>query len=106
MSFIYTNKETGERLESNSIQTCDEILALLRKLINPKSTLITKLPSGIGLDIEVQKDGELWIEFYADDVSSAFVTMPIAELVIRRAFTSEDRKIKESFSDLITKWEC
>ena len=105
MSFIFTNQGAGEHLESNSSQTCDEILALLRKLTTPNSTLITTLPSGIGLDFEVQEDGKLWMEFYGSEPSGAFVTTAVAEEIVKRTFQDTSKKIKSSYADLISQWE-
>jgi hypothetical protein len=81
------------------------MLALLSKLTTPNCTLITKLPSGLGLDFEVQKDGRLWVEFYADELSGAFVTMAVAEEILKRAFHNGDKNIKATYADLILKWE-
>jgi len=105
MSFFFTDRGTGESLESADTQNSDEILSLLRRLTSPNSTLITKLPSGIGLDIEVQEDGRLWIELYANELSGAFVTREIGEEVVRRAFADGKEGIKERYKDLIRNWE-
>jgi hypothetical protein len=105
MSFIFTDQGTGERLKSTDAQNSDEILSLLRRLTSPNSTLITKLPSGIGLDFEIQEDGRLWIELYANELSGAFVTREIGEEVIRRAFADGKEGVKERYRDLITNWE-
>jgi hypothetical protein len=105
MSLIYSNRVSGERVKLNNDQTCDEMLEWLRKLTVPGNTLITSLPSGIGLDFHTEADGLLWVEFYADTLSSAFVTMPVAEEIMRRSFSSGITNIKENYSDLISKWE-
>src|SRR5882724_8385881 len=105
MSFIFTNHKTGENIKSDDSQNYDELLALLRKMTTPKNTLITTLPSGIGLDFEVQEDGELWIEFYGGEPSGAFVTMAEAEEVVKRAFQGINKNIKNSYADLISEWE-
>jgi hypothetical protein len=101
VSFTFTDGNTGESIESKGSQNCEE----LHRLINPNSRLITTLPSGIGLDFEAQEGGKLWIEFYADEPSGAFITMEVAEEVVRRAFTEGDGEIKKKYADLISEWE-
>ena len=105
MSIIYSNKATGERIELNEDRTCEEVLEFVRKLTAPGSTLIMSLPSGMGLDLHAENEGVLWVEFYADTVSSAFVTMLVAEQIVKRSFTGVCTKIKENYADLISKWE-
>jgi len=105
MHVIYRNTAKGEEIESNGELTCEEVLEFVRKLVIPGSTLITSLPSGMGLDFHVENDAVIWVEFYADMVSSAFVTMPVAEQIVRRSFAGVSDRIKENYADLISKWE-
>jgi hypothetical protein len=105
MSFIFTNGKTGEQIKSDNKQTCEEILELLGKLTTPDSILILKLPSGMGLDFNLQEDNTFWIEFYADELSSAFVTRPVAEEIVKRAFNGIKNNIKKNYADLISTWE-
>jgi|SRR5665213_3580287 len=105
MTLIYKNTATGEEIETMDDRTCEEVLELVRKLTVPGSTLITSLPSGMGLDFHVENSDTLWVEFYADTVSSAFVTMQVAEQIVNRSFAGVSDRIKENYADLISKWE-
>jgi hypothetical protein len=105
MAVFYTNKATGDRIDRDNDQTYEEILDLLTSLTVPESTLITVLPSGMGLDFHVEDDGTLWVEFYAKEISSAFVTMSVAQQILKRAFDGQTTEIKERYADLIPKWE-
>jgi hypothetical protein len=100
-----SHKATGEQIESKGEQTCEEVLELLGKLTTPDSVLIATLPSGMGLDFNLQEDKTFWVEFYADELSSAFVTRPVAEEIVKRAFSGVRNQIKENYADLISKWE-
>ncbi len=104
MSVVYTN-ETGQRLELGGEQTFEEVSDLLSRLLKPGSSLTVQLASGLGIDFQMQPSGKLWVEFYADEVSSAIVTTAVALQVLRRAFEGANSGIKEKYADLISEWE-
>jgi hypothetical protein len=104
MAFICHHGAPEEKSESETNQTLDEMLEQLGKLTVPGNTLITTLPSRLGLDFHVEKNGILWVEFYDVEISSALVTMDVAEQIMKRAFEGECGKTKERYSDLISEW--
>jgi|ERR1700683_2370249 len=105
MAFTCHYGASGEKIESDKNQTCEEMLEQLWKLTVPGNTLITTLPSRLGLDFHLEENGTLWVEFYDDEISSAYVTMDVAEQIVKRAFDGKRGKTKEHYSDLIPKWE-
>lgn len=104
MSVLFDNN-SGQKIKLDGEQTFEEMSALLAQLVKPGGTLITQLPSGLGLDFHMEETGMLWIEFYAKDLSSAFVTPATAQQILQRAFEVETTGIKEKYADLIPKWE-
>jgi hypothetical protein len=79
MSFILTTGETREQIKSDDEQTCEAMLDLLGRLAFPGGVLVTRLPSGMGLDFNLQKGNAFLVEFYAGEWSGAFVTRAVAE---------------------------
>jgi len=107
MSIHFTNPVSGKEVNSDKELTYEEALEFLHCLTVPSSTLIMELPSGMGLDFEVQANGLLTVEFYDDDpsnASNASVTMKTAEQIIKRAFGDVSGKTKDIYADLILNW--
>jgi hypothetical protein len=105
MNVHFTNRGNGEQIDSEKKPTYEEALELLRRLTAPDSTLIMQLPSGVGLDFFVQKDGLLTVEFYSKDLSNASsITREAAEQIVKRAFEGKSGSTKDIYADLISEW--
>ena len=105
VSVYFHDKATGEQVRSEEESTCEEILALLSRLTSPESSLITQMPSGLGVDFVVEGKHELSVELYARDISHAYVTKLAAERIVRRAFERNVfENVTEQFSDLVSDW--
>ena len=104
MNLHFTNQASHEEIKSDEEVTCKRALELLHRLTAPKSTLIMRLPSGLGLDFELQQDGLLTVEFYEKEISNASVSMEVAERIVKRAFEIKRDGAKELYADLIKNW--
>jgi len=83
-----------------------EVAEFLSQFTRSDISLITTMPSGLGLDFHSEKDGSIWIEFYGDALQSTFVDLTTAQKILKQAYNSESsRPVKELFSDLVQKWE-
>ena len=109
LTLSYTNKRAGIRMDDDSpAYTHEETLALARGPIHPGGgSLITELPSGNGLDFDVNEDKTIWLQFIADDgYHLATVALPTAEQVFERAYILlSGAATKSSFADLIHDWD-
>jgi len=106
-TLIYTNPHSGVRLDNkNAKYSFAEVVGFLSQFTQPDISLITTMPSGLGLDFYSEKDGSIWIEFYGDVLQSTFVDLARAQKILERAFNSVASKpVLEIFSDLVLKWE-
>ena len=107
VSLIYSNPHTSERIDNKNIEySFVEVAQLLSQFTQYDVSLITTMPSGLGLDFHSEKDGSIWVEFYGDVIKSAFVDLRTAQKILVRGFTSTISKpVSEIFSDLVEKWE-
>jgi hypothetical protein len=106
-SLIYTNPHTHERFNDQKIKySFSDVARLLSRFTQNDVSLITTMPSGLGLDFHAEKDGSIWVEFYGDVIKSTFVNLATAQKNLERGFTSTISKpVRKNFSDLVEKWE-
>jgi hypothetical protein len=104
---FYTNPYTNERLsDQNAEYSISDVARFLSEFTRPNVSLITTMPSGLGVDFHSESDGSIWIEFYGDVLQSTFTDLATAQKILERAFNSElSKPVREIFSDLIDKWE-
>jgi hypothetical protein len=107
VKLLFYNSHNGTRLENQEAKyTFTEAAEFLSQLTQPDISLITTMPSGLGLDFYSEKDGVIWIEFYGDMLQSVFVDLATARKILERAFNSTASKpVREIFSDLVSRWE-
>jgi|SRR5882724_3623545 len=104
---IYTNPHSGQRLDDKDAEySLADVTGFLSQFTHAGVSLITTMPSGLGLDFHSEKDGSIWIEFYGKVLQGTFVDLATAQKILKRAYGSEtSQPISELFSDLIQKWE-
>ena len=106
VTLTYTNPHSGERLsDPGAGYSISEVALFLSHFTRPRVSLITTMPSGLGLDFHSGDDGLIWIEFYGDVLQSAFVDLPTAQEILERAYVSQSSLPVQLFSDLVQKWE-
>jgi hypothetical protein len=104
MTIHYTNKVTGEEIDSSKTPDCEEVLELLGRLTKAEGTLVLQLFPEVGLDFQVRSDGSLFMEIYTDEISGAIISPEIAPQIVKRAFEKRAGKTKEIYADLISDW--
>jgi hypothetical protein len=104
MTTHYTNKITGEQIDSQKSPNCDEALELLARLTKAEGSLVLQISPELGLDFQARPDGSLFMEIYAAEISGAVVSSEIAPQVMRRAFEKRVGNPKEIYGDLISDW--
>jgi hypothetical protein len=104
---FYSNPHTSERFDNqNTAYSYPEVARLLLQFTQNDVSLITTMPSGLGLDFHPEKDGSIWIEFYGDVIKSTFADLATAQKILERAFTSTmSEPVGEIFSDLVKEWQ-
>jgi hypothetical protein len=104
---FYTNPHSGEDLSDKSVEySLSDVVQFLSQFTRPDISLITTMPSGLGVDFYSEHDGSIWIEFYGDVLQSTFVDLATAQKILERAFNSELlTSVCEIFSDLVRQWE-
>ena len=107
VTLIYTNQHSEERLSDQNIKySISDAVRFLSNFTHPHVSLITTMPSGLGLDFNSEDDGRIWIEFYGDVIQSTFVDLPTAQKILKRAYSSvTSQPLLPLFSDLVQKWE-
>ena len=107
VKLFYTNPYTSQRFDDQSVEyPLPEVANLLSRITSQGITLITTMPSGLGLDFHSEHDGSIWVEFYGDVLQSTFVNLATAGEILARAFNSTTSgPVRENFSDLVPKWE-
>jgi hypothetical protein len=107
VTLIYTNPHSGERLADQSTEySISDVARFLSQFTCPRVSLITTMPSGLGLDFHSEEDGSIWIEFYGDVLQSTFVDLHMAQKILERAYSSQSSlPIRQLFSGLVQKWE-
>jgi hypothetical protein len=106
-TLIYTNPHTGERLNDDKARySYPDFVRFLSGFSRPNISLITTMPSGLGLDFLSHADGTIWIEFYGDEIQSTNVDLAMAGKILERAYTAKPgQSIRQLFSDLVQKWD-
>ena len=106
-TLYYTNPHTGERLDDERERySYLDLVRFLSGFVRPDVSLITEMPCGLGLDFKSEDDGSIWIEFYGDELQSAFVDLATAQKILQRAYTAQPgQRVRQLFSDLVQKWE-
>ena len=106
-ALIYTNPYSGVRLDNkNAEYSFAEVAEFLSQFTKPDISLITTMPSGLGLDFHSEKDGSIWVEFYGDVLQSTLVDLTTSQKILERAFNStESKPVCKVFFDLVHKWE-
>jgi hypothetical protein len=107
VTLFYTNPHSGERLADQSVEYfISDVVRFLSQFTRPGVSLITTMPSGLGLDFHSEDDGSIWIEFYGDKLQHTFVDLATAQKILERAYSSQSSQpVLQFFSDLVQKWE-
>ena len=106
-TLIYANPHTGQRLDDrDSKHSFSDFVQCLSEFTQPGVSLITTMPSGLGLDFLAEDDGSIWVEFYGDELQSAFVDLPTAKALLERAWAAQpEQSVRHLFADLVQQWE-
>jgi hypothetical protein len=107
VTLFYTNPHSGERLDDENVEyPISDVVRFLSQFTRPGISLITTMPSGLGLDFHSEDDGSIWIEFYGDVLQSTFVDLSTAQKILERAYSSQSLPpVRELFSDLVQSWD-
>jgi hypothetical protein len=107
MKLYYTNPHLGIRLDDqNAEYSFADVARFLSEFTHAGISLITTMPCGLGLDFHLEEGGIIWIEFYGDEIQSTFVDLLTAKKILERAYHLQScHSVRQSFSDLVQKWE-
>ncbi|HEY2083964.1 MAG TPA: hypothetical protein VGI88_14375 [Verrucomicrobiae bacterium] len=103
----YFNRASGERVGGPETKfPVSDATNFLAQFTKPGISLITTMPSGLGLDFYSEENGIIWIEFYGDVLQSTFVNLAKAHKILERAYSLHSLgPVCNLFSDLVQKWE-
>jgi hypothetical protein len=106
-TLFYTNPHSGKRLDDKDLErSYSDFARCLSEFTQPGVSLITTMPCGMGLDFHAEDDGCIWVEFYGDELQSAFVDLPTAKALLDRAWSAQpEQSVRHLFADLVQKWE-
>lgn len=106
-TLFYKNPHTGDRLgDPDAKYQYSDAVRLLSQFTHPGVSIISTMPSGLGLDFHSEDDGTIWIEFYGDKLQHTFVDLTTAQKILERAYNAKaGQTVSQLFSDLVQKWE-